>query len=299
VLADPSLFYSSSVLGYIKTTSANVILDVLDLWPEQFHVALPKMLRPLGRLLFSPLYFRRQHLVNDVDAVVAVTKDHLLAVNPPKGKPRLVAYLGLDYTKFTADSMRSAPASVATFVENSDLVVVYAGTLGEAYDIGTVLQAAEEVVQTNSRVKFIFAGDGPYKQKIQSLSEKYPANMLFVGKVPSEDLPAIYKLCQVGICSYSKDSTVTMPVKLYDYLAGGLYIAYSINGEIDQLLSHNSCGSKYTPENQDELSRLILSLADALDSKLVKTKGTELACSFDEGVQHQRFAKFIEEVAVD
>jgi len=240
VLADPSLFYSSPVVRYADKVGAKIVLDVLDLWPEQFQVALPGFLKSLGRLIFFPLYQRRQRLVNRADGVVGVTKDHLKAVNATAGTPKLVAYLGLDYAKFVSDSSRDLPIELRQFVPNSDLVVIYAGTLGEAYDIGAVMQAAENVVQANNRVKFIFAGDGPYKQWIQSLSEKYPANMLFVGKVPSEDLPAIYNLCHVGICSYSKDSTVTMPVKLYDYLAGGLYVAYSINGEIDQLLTHNS-----------------------------------------------------------
>ena len=297
VLADPSLFYSSPVVRYADKVGAKIVLDVLDLWPEQFQVALPGFLKSLGRLFFFPLYQRRQRLVTRSDGVVGVTKDHLKAVNAPEDTPKLVAYLGLDYAKFVSDSNRDLSIQLTRFVKNSDLVAIYAGTLGEAYDIGSVMQAAEEVVQANNRVKFIFAGDGPYKQRIQSLSKKYPANMLFVGKVPSEDLPAIYKLCQVGICSYGKDSTVTMPVKLYDYLAGGLYVAYSINGEIDQLLTHNSCGSRYTSENPNELSRLILSLTDSIDLKFVKTNGTELARSFDESLQHQRFVKFIEGVS--
>jgi len=296
VLADPSLFYSSPVVRYADKVGAKIVLDILDLWPEQFHVALPGFLKSLGGLIFFPLYQRRQRLVNRADGVVGVTKDHLKAVNPKAGTPTLVAYLGLDYAKFVSDSSRDPPIELRRFVQNSDLVVIYAGTLGQAYDIGSVMQAAENVSQTNNRVKFIFAGDGPYKQKIQSLSDKYSSNILFVGKVPSEDLPAIYKLCHVGICSYGKYSTVTMPVKLYDYLAGQLYVAYSINGEIDQLLTDNSCGTRYTPESPDELSRLILDLVDNKNYKFSKIKSDGLARSFDEGAQHRNFAKFIEEL---
>jgi glycosyltransferase involved in cell wall biosynthesis len=297
ILAEPSLFFSSPVVRYSDKVGAKIILDVLDLWPEQFQVALPRILKSIGRFLFFPLYQRRQRLVKRADGVVGVTKDHLKAVNVPVATPKLVAYLGLNYARFVSESSRDPPIELRRFVQNSDLVVIYAGTLGEAYDIDSVMQAAENVVQANNRVKFIFAGEGPYKNKIQGRIENYPANMLFVGKVPSEDLPAIYNICQVGICSYSKDSTVTMPVKLYDYLAGGLYVAYSISGEIDQLLKHNSCGSKYTAESPDELSRMILSLVYVLDSKSIYKKCTELARSFDEDVQHQLVAEFIEKLA--
>lgn len=296
VLADPSLFYSKPVIRYAKRTGAKVVLDVLDLWPEQFQVTLPKFLRPLGRLIFFPLYSRRQRLVDAVDAVVGVTKDHLRAVNPPKGKPSLVAYLGLDFNKFLVDRQKAVPEKVQSFVQESDLVVIYAGTLGEAYDIGTVLTAAQMAIEGNNKIKFIFAGDGPYSQSVRALSEQFPANVLFLGKVSVEVLPSIYNLCHVGICSYSQDSTVTMPVKLYDYLAGGLFILYSINGEIDDLLSRNTCGIHYGPSNFKELSMHILDISFNHDVNSLESNSLNLALRFDQSVQHNHFASLIEQV---
>lgn len=295
VMADPSLFYSKPVLDYAKKVDAKVVLDVLDLWPEQFQVALPKYLRPLGRYIFSNLYSRRQRLVNAVDAVVAVTNDHLCAVNPPNGKPSLVVYLGLDLKKFKVDRNRPVEANIQSFVRESDLVVVYAGTLGEAYDISNVLTAAESAINSNNKIKFIFAGDGPYSQSVDSLSSRFPDNVLFLGKVSAEDLPSIYNLCHVGICSYTKGSTVTMPVKLYDYLAGGLFVIYSIDGEIDRVLSRNSCGIKYAPANPEELSAVILKLADD-DIKTRSIISWGVTEFFDERLQHRLFAQLIERI---
>jgi hypothetical protein len=97
---------------------------------------------------------------------------------------------GLDYEKFASDRSRNVPIELRRFVRNSDLVVIYAGTLGEAYNIDSVMQAAEYVVQTNNMVKFIFAGDGKYKQRIQSLSDKV-FGQFFGGKVSSANLPSI------------------------------------------------------------------------------------------------------------
>ena len=294
VLADPSLFYSSQVVNYAHSIGAKLVLDVLDLWPEQFQVALPNFLRPLGRLIFAPLYWRRKRLVRQVDGVVGVTKDHLLAVNPPKNTPNMVAYLGLDCKKFGEDSLKSLPDAIVKFAQDSDLIVVYAGTLGEAYDLATVLQAAQRVIRLNERVKFLFAGEGPYSQQVLSLCNAFPDNILFIGKVSSDLLPAIYRLCHIGICSYSSDSTVTMPVKLYDYLAGGLHVLYSITGEIDSLLSQNFCGSKYEAGRPEELANLILSRSNVTVSTESKRNSIFLAESFDERVQHERFVKFIE-----
>jgi glycosyltransferase involved in cell wall biosynthesis len=293
VLADPSLFYSSPVISYAHNVGAKIVLDVLDLWPEQFHVALPKALRPFGKFLFSLLYRRRQRVINVVDAVVGVTKDHLNAVNPPNDKHCVVAYLGLDYNKFLLDRLLDVSADIVSFLKNSDLVVVYAGTLGEAYDFETVLKAAEAVVLANSRIKFILAGDGPYSHSCLALARRFSKNILFLGKISAENLPSIYSLCHVGICSYSKDSTVTMPVKLYDYLAGGLFILYSINGEINEVLSSNFCGMQYLPEEPRELARAILALVDNEVVTGRMTGSSNLAMTYDQSFQHRKVAELV------
>jgi glycosyltransferase involved in cell wall biosynthesis len=296
VLTDPSLFYSSPVVRYANKVGAKLVVDVLDLWPEQFQLALPRFLRPFANLVFAPLYRRRQRLVNRANGIAAVSKDHLRSVNPPKDRPHLVVYLGLDYQRFAEESLRDPPVVVKRFVEGSDLTLVYAGTLGAAYDINTVLQATEAVAVANARVKFIFAGDGPHKRALEDLAARYPKNILFLGAIPSSQLPAIYKLCHAGLCSYNAGSTVTMPVKLYDYLAGGLYVLYSIKGEAHELLSQNTCGIYYPPEDPPALCHSILNLATSLDGDRVRQTSTKLAQVFDERVQHLRFVKFIENV---
>jgi glycosyltransferase involved in cell wall biosynthesis len=296
VLADPSLFFSPPVVRYAKRERAKLVLDVLDLWPEQFQVALPKFLKPLGRLVFAPLFLRRNRLVKIADAFVAVTKDHLSAVNPDRNKPRLVSYLGVDIKQYSEDLNKSAPESVINFIEESQLTVIYAGTLGEAYDLSTLIEAVKYVIKLNNKIKFIFAGDGPFAKQVELVAEEFPDNVLYLGRISANDLPAIYKHCQIGVCSYSKYSTVTMPVKFYDYLAGGLFILYSIFGEIHDLLVGSECGSQYESECPEALARLILLLAHDQKFTHNRSKSIELASRFDESVQHNRFAKLIEDL---
>jgi glycosyltransferase involved in cell wall biosynthesis len=296
ILADPSLFYSAPVMSYANSASTVVILDVMDLWPEQFLVALPVAFRRFGRLLLSPLFSRRQRLVNAVDAVIGVTKDHLRAVKPPSEKPNMVAYLGLDYEKFLVDFERATSRKVQTFTQNSTLVVVYAGTLGEAYDLATLLTAAEAVVTNHEGIKFIFAGDGPCREAVHELAARCPDNVLFLGKVAAEELPSIYRLCHIGICSYSEGSTVTMPIKLYDYIAGGLFVLYSIDGEINDVLAAHSCGAQYTAGRPDELAGLIQRMAQASDLRVSDGGLANLAKEFDSTLQHSRVAIFVEEL---
>lgn len=295
IIADPSLFYSKYIIAYLKNKTSKIIVDVLDLWPEQFHVALPRFLRHFGKLLFCYLYYKRNCLVRIADGIVAVSKNHLNAVKAPKGKPKLVAYLGVNRNNFI-ESNSDVSDLVADFANNSELVITYAGTLGEAYDIHTVIKAVKLTICKNNKVKFIFAGDGPYSKQISLLSKRLSTNVLFLGKVSSDELPNIYRHCQVGICSYSPASTVTMPVKLYDYLASGLYIFYSTDGEIDEILTRNSCGTRYRPNKPTELSQLILEYLTKTAFMFKRDMSLNLAANFDEKLQHDRYAQFIEDI---
>jgi glycosyltransferase involved in cell wall biosynthesis len=296
VLADPSLFYSRPVKLYAKNSGVKIILDVLDLWPEQFKVALPKFLRFFESILFYPLYRRRNKLVDTVDGVIAVTKDHLQAVLSKNNKPSLVAYLGLDYDKFQFDSRKDTSPNVQNFVADAELVAIYAGTLGEAYDMLTLIQAIKLILSddNNKNIKFIFVGDGPYRKEIILLSETNPNNVLFLGTIPAENLPSIYNICHVGLCSYNKFSTVTMPVKLYDYLAGDLFVLYSSSGEIDEILSSNSLGIKYQAENFQDLASKINKVKN--EKTLIKKCGrsSNYARNFDQKLQHNKIVTFIE-----
>lgn len=77
ILAEPALFVSPFVLKPIRQWRTKLVVDILDLWPELFHIALPVWISRMGRLIFFPLYMRRAALFRKADAIVAVTKDYL------------------------------------------------------------------------------------------------------------------------------------------------------------------------------------------------------------------------------
>ena len=53
VMGDPALFFGRTILAYRNKFRCQMVLDVIDLWPELFTVALPKWLRPASRFFFT------------------------------------------------------------------------------------------------------------------------------------------------------------------------------------------------------------------------------------------------------
>lgn len=301
VLADPSLFYSAQVVRYAKEQGCKLILDVLDLWPELFAVVLPGALGALQRQIFSSLYRRRDCLAAACDGVVAVTQDYLEAVCPATRyplKPRQVAYLGVDLEDFRRHSTREdAVDHIGSFRTDARLVIAYAGTLGDAYDMSILERAIARCAERALPVRFVVAGDGPKKDRYTALGLRWPQTLEFLGPLDARDLPKVYESCDVGLMSYVQGSTVSMPVKFYDYLAGGLAIVNSLGREAGQFVTGSRIGLNYKAENLDSLMACIETLAQDT-AKLVtfKANALRLAEDFDSSRQHDKLAAFIEQV---
>ena len=293
VLADPSLFYSAQVLKFVDRVGCKLVVDILDLWPELFKVALPSGVRSLDKLWFSPLYARRRRLLERADGVVAVSKDFLAITNVALEKASCISYLGVDLRQFELPEASDESRRIKNFAQGR-LVVMYAGTLGDAYDIACVLETIEMCEQSRMPVSFVFAGDGPKRGEVESFCRKYVKSILFLGAVPSSQLPSIYSQCDVGLCSYAPESTVSMPVKLYDYLAAGLYVYSSLETEIADHLRDNQCGEMYRAGSAQSLLALIeKTLSDRVALAAGKKRAAMLGREFDSLVQHEKMAKFL------
>jgi glycosyltransferase involved in cell wall biosynthesis len=301
VLAEPSIFYSSYVKKYVQEKRCLLVVDVLDLWPELFYVIFPIKIRWLANFFLFPMCMMRSALINSADAVIGVTSDYVKAVlsSDTLFKPNFACYLGLDLKKYNINLSSFDNKIVKEFVRDSNLVVLYSGSFGNAYDLDTVISSIKELVNLNKGIKFIFVGDGPKKENIQELASLCSREVLFLGLLPSNMLPSVYKYCDIGLCSYAYGSTVSMPVKVYDYFAAGLAIISSLEREISKILEYNQAGLSYISGSKSSLLNCILLL---LNNKkyleIMKKNSKQLALKFDSVDQHNELAKFLTSIQI-
>ena len=298
ILAEPSLFFGIPVRKFAQKFDIPIIVDVIDLWPELFHILLPGPLKFLGRVVFAPLYRRRKALVTQSKGVAAVAGNYRdAAMAGQSGKPTGVFYWGVDVGLFQAAKDQNRPPLLFDTwpTEYDGLTVIYAGTLGAAYDMDTVCAAARMLCEKPHRsVRFIFAGDGPLKPEVEKLASDFPQQVAFVGSMPAEQLIPYYLRSDVGLCSYAQGSTVSMPIKVFDYLAAGLAVASSLDGEIKTLIAAG-CGLQYQAEDAVSLASCLEMLAaDGQLAKRLKAKASYLSSEFDIPHQYGQFAEFIE-----
>ena len=296
VLAEPSIFFSSHIKKYVQEKKCLLVVDILDLWPELFYVIFPIKIKWLADLFLLPIYRMRSALINSADAVIGVTNDYVKAVLSSEAifKPNFICYLGVDLKQYNKDLSSCDNHTVREFARDSNLVVLYSGSFGNAYDLDTVISSIRDIVNLKKSVKFIFVGDGPKKEKIQELASLYKQEVLFLGVLSSKMLPSVYKYCDIGLCSYTYGSTVSMPVKAYDYFAAGLAIISSLKREISEILEHNQAGMTYIAGSSSSLRNCILLLLNNIKYlEIMKKNSKQLSLKFDSVDQHNKLARFL------
>jgi colanic acid biosynthesis glycosyl transferase WcaI len=150
-------------------------------------------------------------------------------------------------------------------------VVGYAGNLGRAHEIDTVIDAItlvqERAVSDRiaSRVVFVFVGGGAQHTKLaREVSRRRLTNVQIHPYQPREHLAETLSVADLHMVSLNpKLEGLILPSKFYGIAAAGrpaLFIG-SANGEIAQLLHRNDCGFAVSPDDARGLAARILELA--------------------------------------
>ena len=283
--------------NFISTSKAKLIIDIIDLWPELFVISLPRKIRFLNKILFSPFYLMRINIYKAASAFTAVAPDYLDIPNQVNVTvPRQIIYWGCDRSTINfiiKNQDYKILNRLNLFKNNDDIFGIYAGTLGQNYDILTLLKAAVVLENIIPNLKFIIAGAGPLENLVLKYS-KSSKNIIYLGSLPTSQLYELFSHCDFGFSSYSDVSTVSMPIKFYDYLAAGLPLVNSLGRNLGLLVEKHNIGYQYIPNNINSLVEVLLRLMSEKE-RLVEMKDCciKLSESFDNDYQYGKYVNFI------
>ena len=162
----------------------------------------------------------------------------------------------------------------------------------------TLLQAAKILLHRDSSFVFLIAGTGPLREEVIRFIEMNKMdNTRYIGTVKQEALSHLYRECDIGLCTYSSESTVVMPVKFYDYLAAGLPMVSSLCGELEDFLREERIGLQYISGDAESLSRALGMLAkDEVMRLRMANNSYDGAMKFDRSVQYAKVVEIVEKV---
>lgn len=150
------------------------------------------------------------------------------------------------------------------------IVVLYAGNMGIANDLETVIGSAD-ILKDRTDVEFHFFGSGMYAASLKELAMlRHLNNVHFHEPVPKTAMPQL--LCCADICLAPLRDTplfsLVFPNKVFDYMAAGKPVIYSIGGPIREILTAAGSGTYAKAGDSRFMATAILRYADDPDLRI-------------------------------
>lgn len=265
----PPIFQAVSAWFVAWIRRKPFLLEVRDLWPE-FGVSMGVLKNPiviwLARWLEKFLYKRATHILVNSPAY----KEYMINKHVPADKITFIPY-GTDIDMFNPNIDGSSIRKELNLEDK--FVVLYAGALGQANDIDTILRAAKRLNE-NNKIRFVLFGDGKERERLQNkANEMNLSNVIFAGVRPKKEMPQVVASSDVclAILQDVPMFRTTYPNKVFDYMAAGRATVLVIDG-ITRDLIESSYGGVFVQPNDDKgLADIILDLSQNAD--IVKQMG--------------------------
>ena len=154
--------------------------------------------------------------------------------------------------------------SIKPFDDNDSFIILFTGNLGEAQKLDAVIEAAD-FVRENSKIKFVFVGDGRRKKHLENLVKEkgLSETVFFLERYPINAMPVFMKNASVLLFSLKDEPcfNLTVPSKVQFYMSQGKPILAMINGDGADLVHEAECGMTVAAGKSKELSEVIRKLS--------------------------------------
>ncbi|HSQ40093.1 MAG TPA: glycosyltransferase family 4 protein [Anaerolineales bacterium] len=247
------------------------LFEVRDLWP-QFAIDMKVIQNPvviyLAHAVEKFLYNRAAHILVNSPAY----KPYIVGRGVPADKITFIPY-GTDITMFTPDVDGSAIRRELGL--NDKFIVLYAGAMGQANDIYTILRAAVRL-REHPKIHFVLFGDGKEGANLRAEANRLNlANVTFAGAAPKTKMPSVVAAADVclAILQDIPGFRMTYPNKVFDHMAAGRATVLVIDGVIRDVIEASGGGVFVPPADDGCLAQVIRELAD--DPARVKRMGEQ------------------------
>ena len=255
----PPLFVGIS--GYVlsKLKRAKFVFDIRDLWPE-VAIALGELSnQKIIRFAEKVELF----LYENSSAIVAVTEGfikHISNLGIESGRLHHIPNGTIPEIFDPADIDIHLKARLGL---EGKFIVTFAGNHGIAQGLNTIIESAKQL-QEHSDIVFFFIGEGPVKQSLIDLKEKYQlSNVIFHPQVPLDQIAKYINMSDILLVPLKKDEVfhTFIPSKMFDFMCCAKPIILSVDGEARQILEYKAKAGKFVPpEDSTALSEIILCL---------------------------------------
>lgn len=270
----PSLDVADAVTAYAEKNDIPLIVDIQDLWPEAFRMAMDIPL--LSDIAFLPMKRKADRVYGRADQIVAVSETYVArAMDANKKCNRgLSVYIGTDEA-YAASAMKDWSVEKP----ENEFWVTYVGALGHSYDIDLIAEAISILKGKGiGNIVFQVFGDGVSRKQFEATAQKLQIDARFHGFVEYGKMMAMLTASDVAVNPIVGKSVSSIINKVADYAVAGIPVVNTQNSEeYRNLLEEYQCGINCESGNAHSVAEAIERLYyDILLKEYMRAKAKKL-----------------------
>jgi len=250
--------------------------------------------RHAPKLLVSALRKIEEKLAPRADLTVVCWRSQKLFLQSRYNVQNVVIFPNLPVPNYFMRDESHSDIGKEFGISSDDFVVFYGGGLGEHYKLDQLLEAFNIIVN-NCKVanaKLVIAGSGHRLRVLKGMAKrlKIEKNVLFLGRVPYQDMPRLYQTCDVVYAMYDPvlDHLLGVKQKIFEAMICGKPVITLSIGENAKLVKRAKCGLTIKPE-MEEIAKALLNFIN--DEKMRKIMGRNGYHYFIKNFSWERYAK--------
>lgn len=226
---------------------APFVYQIQDLWPETLSATgmlnNPRALRWVDQ--FARWLYARAHTILVISPGF---RQNLLEKGVPAAQ---VQFISNWVDTATYHPVEPDPALAAELGLAGRFNIIFAGNMGEAQGLETVIEAAD-LLRDLPEVQFVLIGDGIALPGLQQAAQaRGLENVRFLPRRPAAAMSALYGLADVLLVQLKDDPLfrITVPHKTLAYLATGKPILAAVAGDAAELVTQEGAGLACPPSD--------------------------------------------------
>ncbi|WP_081829701.1 glycosyltransferase family 4 protein [Paraoerskovia marina] len=255
----PSMFAGAAIARRFKVP---FVVEMRDAWPDLIQPSkILESRRPSRVKAYITALAHRSisRLQSRADLVVTTTESFAEILHERGVRKVAVVRNGTTWTQVSPPPTAGRPGV------DRPLRAVYAGTIGRAQGLGTVVEAAALAAERGLLLEVRIVGAGADVPALRRQIQSLDAPVTLHERVSREEMVDLYAWADTSIVSLRDWEPLkwTVPSKLYEVIASGNPVTAAAAGEAAEIVESLDAGVVVPPEDSEALAEAWLAWADA------------------------------------
>ena len=231
---------------------------VQDLWPETLEatgaIKSPMILSMVGRMVKS--------IYRGCDSILVQSQSFVEPAVAVGAERKKIKYFPNWAESLYRPVQLCEDAPEREKIPSAGFIVMFAGNLGEAQSLDTIVAAAKQLKDEN--IHWVFLGDGRRRVWLEAVVEKQQLHKVhLLGSHAMERMPAYFSLADAMLVTLKDDPVMatTIPGKVQSYLACGKPVIGALNGAGATVIEESQAGYCVASGDTEALARAVLKMS--------------------------------------